>query len=72
MWSHLFFILVAEMLDLFRKLSPVLMGSRLLPTFLLELMYLGLLCFIWFTWTWVLCKVIDMDLFAFLYMQTSS
>ena len=27
---------------------------------------------LWSTWTWVLCRVIDINLFAFSYMQTSS
>ena len=55
---------------LFRTLSPVLMCSvfSLLP---------GSICLVlcWSlssTWTWVLCRVISMDLFAFFYMQTIS
>ena len=58
---------------LFRKLSPVLMSSGLLPTFfLLDLVYLVLSWGLWSTWTWVLCRVIDMDLFPFFYIETFS
>ena len=37
-----------------------------------DLVYLVLCWDLWYTWTWVLCRVINMDLFAFFYMQTSS
>jgi hypothetical protein len=39
---------------------------------LLNLVCLVLCWGIWPTWTWDLCRVINMHLFAFFYMQTSS
>ena len=53
---------------LFRKLSLVSMSSRLFPTFSSMVLYWGLR----FTWIWVLCRMIDMDPFAFFYMPTFS
>jgi hypothetical protein len=62
---------------LFRKLSPVLMSSRLFATILplyvlLDLMYLVLYWGLWSIWLWVLYRVIDMDLFVFFYILTFS
>ena len=39
---------------------------------LLDSVYLVLCWGPWSTWTWTLCKVINMDLFSFSYLQTAS
>ena len=38
----------------------------------LDLVYLVLGWSLWSTWSWVLCRVLNMELFPFLYMKTSS
>ena len=55
----------------FRKLSPMLMSTKLFPTFSsFRFSVSDLCCDLWFTWTWILCRAIDMGLFACLYMLT--
>ena len=56
-----------------RKWSPVLMRSMLLLTFSsLKFSWLDLYWGLWSIWTWVLCMRINMELFWFFYMLTSS
>ena len=49
---------------IFRTKALLSMHLRLLPTF--SSVWLALCWGLWFIWTWVLCRVIDMDLFAIL------
>ena len=39
---------------------------------LLDLVYPALHWGLWSTWTWVLCRLVDLDLFAFFYIQKPS
>lgn len=58
---------------IFRKLSPVTVSSRLfLSFFSVSFSVSGLMLMSLIHWTWVLCRVISMDLFAIFYIQKSS
>jgi hypothetical protein len=66
MRSHLLIVLNAWAIGvLFSKLSPVPMSSRIFPTSCsIDSVYLVLCWNLWYTWTWVLCMVINVDAFA--------
>ena len=69
--SHLLIVNLSVCITgvLLKKLALLPMCSRLFSTFLSCLIYLVLCWGLWSTWTWVLCRVIDMDLFTFFYMR---
>ena len=61
-----------EISVLLKKLSPVPMHSRVFPTF--STITLSVFSFMWGPWsncTWILCRVINMNLLAHLYMEIS-
>lgn len=74
MRSHLLIVdLNAWAVVLFRRLCHVPMYSRLFPTFFsIRFTVYWFLWRSWSTWTWVLWRKINLDLFTFFYMQTSS